>query len=132
MSTIYFHIFVFFAFSMASFLNRCDLLDDNTYKVHFKTKGFEDYELVISGTQFIKTLKDGSTRNGTLEWRGDCLLMMIDTLEKKEPVIEKIEAGLGEQCIQFLKRKGNSIDFRTTRTANLNIVINEGQFIKIK
>ena len=121
-------------FLLMSFSHECDKIGDGRYKVHFQTQGFEDYELVITNDQYTKILKDGSSRNGKLEWRENCILVLTDPseLKKQEPLVKKIEAGLGEQCIQLLRKKGKTFHFRTTRVANLNIVINEGKLIKLK
>jgi hypothetical protein len=110
---------------------KCDLLVNGKYKVHFQTKGFEDYELAILEEEYIKTLKDGSLIKGKLDWRAGCILILAEPETSKEPLLQKIDAGLGQQCMLLVKKKGKATYFRTTRTANLNIVINEGRFIKL-
>src|SRR5258708_7676560 len=103
-------------FLLMSFSSQCDKLVDGRYKVHFQTQGFEDYELIITNDQYTKILKDGSSRNGKLEWRENCILILTNPSEsKKEPLVEKMEAGLGEECIQLLRKKGKRISFKTTR-----------------
>lgn len=119
-------------FLLISFDHRCNKLGDGRYKVHFQTEGFDDYELIISNDKYTKILEDGSAKTGKLEWRQDCILILTDPSEPKDSLAEKIEAGLGNQCMQLLRKKGRAVYFRTTRLANLNIVINEGLLIRLK
>jgi hypothetical protein len=82
-----------------------------------------------------RILKDGSRQNGKLEWLGNCLLVfndssVIDT--QNQSIEKKLIDGLGRPCMQFIRKKGKVIYFKTTRSANLNILINEGRLIKIK
>lgn len=126
-------LIAFSCFLSMSFKDECAKVGVGRYKVHFQTEGFEDYELIIANDQYTKILKDGSSKNGKLEWRDNCVLILIEPSEStKESLEEKIEAGLGEQCMQMLRKKGKTIHFRTTRAANLNIVINEGKLIKLR
>ena len=123
------------AFAMLmSFREECVKLEDGKYKVVFKTKGYSSFELIINNNHFTKTAKDGQLTRGIIEWKNDCIFIMSDTLSenKGDSLAAKIENGLGKACIQLLGKKGKSIKFRTTRTANLNIVLNEGRFIKIE
>ncbi len=118
---------------LMSFDNSCDKIKDGRYRVHFQTEGFEDYELIVAKDQYTKILKNGSFEIGKLEWREDCILILIDQSGlKKDSLVEKIEEGLGIPCMRLLRKKRKTIYFRTTRTANLNILINEGKLTRLK
>lgn len=111
---------------------KCDSIANGRYQVEFETKGFEGFKLVIADGHFTKQFKNGTTAEGTLEWRSDCILILKEDSVVKEKLEQEIEAGLGVMCIQILKKKGRTTYFKTTRTANLNILINEGKLIRIK
>jgi hypothetical protein len=119
--------------SLMSFSSdECGYIGNGKYKMHFKTKGFEDCVLIISDNQFIKMFKDGSSKTGKLERRGDCILILVEVPDAKKGLLEqKIEEGLGKECIEVLKRRGRTTYFQTSRTANLNIFINGGKLIRI-
>ena len=125
--------FVFFSWPLVTAVAKCDSIANGRYKVEFETKGFEGFELLITDGQFTKLFKDGTSAKGTLEWRSDCIFILkADSGAAKEKLEEEIEAGLGVMCMQIVKKKGRTTFFKTTRAANLNIVINEGKLIKLK
>ncbi len=110
----------------------CKRLEDGKYKVKFKRLPESNYILSIDKNQFTRTDKKGKETKGTIEWTGDCYYVLSsDTVTLDNPVIEKIKLGLGVPSYELTKTKGRVTYFILTRSANLDIMLDEGKLIKI-
>lgn len=110
----------------------CKRLGDGKYKVRFKRFPKSNYILSIDKNQFTKTDKKGQETKGTIEWSGDCsFILSSDTVTLDNPLAEKIKLGLGVPSYELTKTKGRVTSFVLTRSANLNIMLDEGKLIKL-
>jgi hypothetical protein len=113
----------------------CNMLPDGLYRLEYTRNSFENASMIkIKNETFYQFKQNGDTLKGKIDWIYNCSFIFnyeirkIDT-NSLEVVLSK---SFGRSFVELNKEYGDTVIFRTTFTGNLEITLNEGQFIRIK
>ena len=111
------------------------MLPDGLYRLEYTRNSFENASMIkIKNETFYQFKQNGDTLKGKIDWIYNCSFIFnyeirkIDT-NSLEVVLSK---SFGRSFVELNKEYGDTVIFRTTFTGNLEITLNEGQFIRIK
>lgn len=122
--------------------NACELLPDGIYGLK-QTYPFVrptlnpvefDSELSIRKGQYLQKWPNGDSATGKLVWVYDCSLRLDPTNPQKTDTTafsKILYKSFGPGIFELQDKKGDTVFFRTTYTANLHLTTSEGYFIRI-
>jgi hypothetical protein len=129
-------LFLIFFVAFIHYQINCDKLKNGKYLVrHTSNNGAVDYQLTVNGKDCKIIINDTLSIKGTLNWIGQCLLKLepqVIARQDTSSLGKKLYSSFGDPCFEVKQTKGDSTFFRETWTANLEITINEGYFLKVK
>jgi hypothetical protein len=116
----------------------CEKLENGSYRFKPRTKGYVEYELRITGNDFVshfiprpkerKWVSETDTK-GKIEWKSDCIFIL--TPEKTSATdslnfLKRIPKDWGELCVEL----NGFRKYRVTYTGNLEITTCKGRIVK--
>jgi len=110
---------------------------DGEYEMKFDDRyssTYEGFKLKIDKDAYEKKFKSGVIVKGTLQRFSSNMYIFIDNTSgvahKDTTELEKQLRGLGNQIVELKDLANDTMMFRTTFQANLNVIINEGIIVK--
>lgn len=95
---------------------------------------YENYQLTIKDNTYIKSFATGKLVSGAIERIYSNTFVLTDykkgTTKDSLTSLQKQLLTLGKECIELGQRRGDTIEFRTTFTANLHIQANKGIIVR--
>ena len=89
----------------------------------------------VSNGFFTKITNDGDTAKGKIIWLAGCIFKIDYPIKPEQDTSafgKLITRSFGETCIELEGIVGDTINFRTTYTANLEVTGELGKFIHVK
>jgi hypothetical protein len=116
----------------------CNKLKNGKYHVEFIgsfNPPYKNYDIIIKDESYKAYLENGDSAIGKIEWIYECTFKLKSSYEavsdSSTEFSKLIQKSFGEVCMEIKEVRGDTINFRTTYTANLHITLNEGRLIKL-
>ncbi len=129
------HIFrlaiIIILFGLSPELSECEWPDDGKYTAEvLENDSLYIYELEIEQNSFTRTM-NGESSKGYIETIGDCIFYFNENVSnnlniKDSTLTSLLFRSFGSPVMEIKKVQNDTIYFRTTRSKNLHITINEG------
>jgi len=127
-------VFIYFTF-LPTGQKECNLLTNGNYRAEYTFNSLEArFQIKIDSNGFTQTWQNGIFKTGKIVWISNCMFKLDYTgkdAADSSDLGKIMEKAFGEKCIDLKGAHGDTIDFRTTFSGNLEITGNEGRFIKI-
>jgi hypothetical protein len=131
--------FLLTALSLCTFASpRCDLLASGSYRIIqiIKSPGKKhdvrvESRMIIDGINFCQYWNNGDSAKGNIEWIHKCIFR-LDYDRYPNPLEKLLIRSFGDVCFEVKEQHGDTTDFRTTYSGNLQITTSEGMIIKMQ
>jgi len=116
---------------------QCKKLSNGTYHVIFdkKFKAYHNYDLTIKDSKYFKILKLPDIDSGSVVWVRECCFKLMSFSKPKEESDTSyshiMKRAFGDEYMELMEIKGNTINFKTAYEANPSIIMSEGKLIKV-
>jgi hypothetical protein len=117
---------------------RCELLSSGTYRIIqiIKSPGKRhdvgsESRIVIDGINFCQYWNNGDSAKGSIEWIHKCIFK-LGYDRYPNPLGKLLINSFGDVCFEVKEQHGDTTNFRSTYSGNLEITTGEGMIIKMQ